>query len=353
LRANPLRSRSFFGRGHPPLEPHRVGARGELVTVQPVRPLLDRRLVIVTGKGGTGKTTVSAALAVAAAAAGRRVLAVEVGRDEHLPRLVVPDPAPVGYAGRELLPGLVALRADPYAALAEYLSLQLRVRALVERVLRNRAFRQLMDAAPGWRELITLGKVWHLERQRLPDGRPRFDLIVVDAPATGHGLTFLDVPRVVVSAVRAGPLHRHAGEVESLVRDVERTLLLPVTLAEELPARETAELVTRARDELQVAVDRVVVNAVVAPPFPPAVPDLDLRLRRLPDLPGLPASASLAACAAHLRQRAELNAEHVERVARSTGLPCVVLPFLAEGVRGAADLLRLAAPLGAGTAEAA
>jgi anion-transporting ArsA/GET3 family ATPase len=102
------------------------------------------------------------------------------------------------------------MRIDPYEALAEYLGLQIGLRGVVRRVFGNRAFRQLMDASPGWRELITLGKIWHLEQMKEANGKPRFDLIVVDAPATGHGLTFLDVPRVVGSAVRAGPLRRHA-----------------------------------------------------------------------------------------------------------------------------------------------
>jgi anion-transporting ArsA/GET3 family ATPase len=312
----------------------------------PEHPLLARRLVVVTGKGGTGKTSVVAALALAAAGRGQRVCVIEMGLHPQVPELFGAAP-PAGSAEQEVHPGITALRIEPYDALAEYLGLQIGGRRLVELVLRNKAFRQLMDAAPGWRELITLGKVWHLEQMRDGD-RPRWDLLVVDAPATGHGLTFLDVPRVAVAAVRMGPLRRHSGWVEEMIRDKSRTVLLPVALAEELPARETAELVDRARRDVGVAVDRVVVNAVAPEPFPSEVPDLDRRLASLPRdlvLPGLPGPATLAACARHLRERRALNEHHREAIARETGLPIVSLPLLAEGVRNVDDLAQLAAPL--------
>lgn len=323
--------------------------------MSPTRSLLQRRLVVVTGKGGTGKTSVAAALALGGAERGLRVAVLETGREEHLPPLVEPGGAPVGYAGRMLRSGLHARRIDPYEALAEYLQVQLRVPGMVTRLLGNRSFRQLMDAAPGWRELITLGKVWHLEQAR-EEGRPVWDLIVVDAPATGHGLTFLDVPRVVVSAVRAGPLRRHASWVAAMVRDPERTLLLPVALPEELPARETAELVARVREHVGVPVDRVVVNAMPEPPFPATVPDLDARLARLrldASDHGLPATPVLAACAAHLRSRFELARHYREAVGAWTGLPTRSLPLLAEGVSGPESLRRLAAALLDEPAEAA
>jgi hypothetical protein len=180
---------------------------------------------------------------------------------------------------------------------------------------------------------------------------------VVDAPATGHGVTFLDVPRVVVSAVKAGPLRRNAGLVAEMVADREGTLLLPVALAEELPARETAELVARMRDEIGVTLDRVVVNAVLEQPFPAEVPDLDARLARLPAgaaPPNLPAPAVLARCAAHLRMRFELNRHHLVEIGRATGLPTVPLPYLPGGIRSPDELARLAdALLAVPAAEAA
>jgi len=312
------------------------------------RSLLERRLVIVTGKGGTGKTTVSAALAVAAARAGKRVLVAEMAADEQIHRLLAPGSPPAGYAGRSVRTGVTAMRIDPFEALTEYLALQIGGRTLVEAVMRNKAFRQLMSAAPGWRELITLGKVWHVEQMEDASGRPRYDLLVVDAPATGHGVTFLDVPRVVVSAVRAGPLRHHTERVEALIDDPERTLLLPVTLAEELPTRETAELVARVRSDLEIAVDRVIVNGVISPPFPPGLQHLDEVLRRLPrdlDLGELPKAGTLADCTAYLRARHELNRGFVAEIAQRTELPVVLLPQIARGIEGPAEIEALAGPL--------
>jgi anion-transporting ArsA/GET3 family ATPase len=311
--------------------------------------LFDRRIVIVTGKGGTGKTTVSAALGLAAADRGLQVLIAEVGPFEQIPALLGgPDVELVGYAGRELRPGLHVMRIDPFAAVAEYIGMQIGSRRLVERALATRGLKQLLDGAPGWRELITLGKTWQLEQMRTATGAPRYDLIVMDAPATGHGLTFLDVPHVVRSAVRGGPLARNAEKVEALIRDPARTLVLPVSLAEELPTQETSELVARVREDLEMCMDRVVVNAV-SPPPPVDDPDTlrdvlgdvatELALERLPSPPELARSVD------HLTSRHRLNAHYVGEIASRTGLPSVPLPLIAGGVAGPEALRRLAEPL--------
>jgi anion-transporting ArsA/GET3 family ATPase len=312
---------------------------------EPELSILKRRLVIVTGKGGTGKTTVAATLALAAARAGLRVLVAEVGHHEHLPRLLLPDCPEVGYAGMELQPRLRAVHIDPFEALAEYLGLQLRIRAPVDAVLSNKSFRQLMQAAPGWRELIALGKIWHFEQMRDADDELLYDLIVVDAPATGHGMTFLDVPRVVSSAVRAGPLRSNAELVENMIHDRSRTLLLPVALAEELPTQETAELVDRVRQEIGISLDRVVVNSMAPAPFPPGLEDLSERLDALePGVPlgALPPTHVLASCASYMQSRYELNRDYLQEIAHRTQLPVVPLPYLARGVCGPDDLAELA-----------
>lgn len=306
------------------------------------RSLLDRRLVIVTGKGGTGKTTVAAALAIKAAETGQRVALVEMGRDEQIRELLAPGSTPVGYEGRDLLLRLRVFHIDPFACLSEYLRLQIGMGRLVEMTLRNTGFRQLLSGMPGWRELVMLGKIWHLTQLERHPGKPLYDLVVVDAPASGHGLTFLEVPSVARSAVRAGPMRRHAGQVEDLVQDPERTLLLPVTLAEELPTVETIELIERVASRIGTPIDRVVVNSVEPPPYPDEFEELPRWLDALPDSLGfgaLPTTRLMAACCRARWSRHELNREYVAAVSHKTGLPAVILPHIAGGVRGP-DALR-------------
>ncbi len=273
--------------------------------------------MIVTGKGGVGKTSVSAALALAAARSGRRVLAVEVGRDPEIPALVDDS--------------VECLLLDPHEALAEYLELQLGFGSLVRRVTRHRGFRQLLEGAPGWRELISVGKVWHLVERADPESGP--DFVVVDAPATGHSLTFLDVPRVASSAVRSGPLHRHARAVEDLLRDPDRCVLLPVSRPEELAARECVDLVDRLRRELGLSVDRVAVNAAEVEPEVAIEPLSEALEAAAPDV--FPWARALSDWETRWRRTQHWGGV----IAQETGLPIAWLPFAPGGVRDALQAL--------------
>ncbi|MFK7898426.1 MAG: ArsA family ATPase [Myxococcota bacterium] len=298
--------------------------------------LLDRRLIIISGKGGTGKTAAACALAVAASRQGLRTLLVETAPIEAIAANFEARPRPLGYKGRELGPSLHALRIDPPSALAEYVRLQIGLGAVTDRILETETFQQLLEAAPGWRELIILGKIWHLEQLTDKRGRPLYDLIIVDAPATGHGLTFLDVPRVVQSAVSKGPLAQHSSWVEALIHDPKRTLLLPVTLPEELPMLETQELVTRAREDLGIAVDRIIVNRM-----PEEKDDAPLSvIDRMPDdleFAGLPSVPEIRALLEQESDRADHARERRREVSERCNLPVVDLPALAGGYAAESD----------------
>ena len=207
-----------------------------------VAELLQRRLIFVTGKGGVGKTTVSAAIGLAASRLGLRTLIVELGDDAEIPALLGKPGLETSESAGLVRDSLFHHLLVPEIALREYLEIQLRVRSLVRLAMGNPGIRRLLEAAPGWRDLIRLGKLWHLET-RTDAESPLWDLLVVDAPATGHGLTLLSIPDAVVDTVRAGPLRRQAGAVQELIHDPTRTLVLPVTLPEELPVLETVELI--------------------------------------------------------------------------------------------------------------
>jgi len=227
-----------------------------------VGALLDRRLIFVTGKGGVGKTTVAAALGIAAARAGRRVLVCEVADQERLTAAFGLPPA--GFREIEIEPGLSAFSVNPEGAIAEWLEYQLRSRTLAGLLGGSRIFQYLATAAPGLAEMVTIGKLWELAQleRKTPSATP-YDLVIVDAPATGHGIALLRAPQTFGDIARVGPVNRQAEIVDRFVRDSASTAVIAVALAEEMPVSETLELESRLHDELGVALDHVFVNAVL------------------------------------------------------------------------------------------
>ena len=309
--------------------------------------VLRRRLLIVSGKGGSGKSSICAALALLAARAGRRVAAVELADETLLPRLLVAaPPAGAGEPRSEPQPlegSLHHLRLAPGFALAEYLESQLRSARIARAIVGNAGIQRLLDAAPGWRDLITLGKLWHLTT-RESQGQPRWPLLIVDAPATGHGLSLLSGPAAVTELVRSGPLRRHVDAVLALLRDPERTLVLPVALAEELPINEVLELREGVR-ALGVALGPVIVNALE-----PALPRAAALLAGVARLPAEPPSPLLdpRALRALLEERAArcaLQQRQLARLRSATAQSALELPYLPDGICGPADSRSLAAEL--------
>ncbi len=307
--------------------------------------LLDRRLLIVTGKGGTGKTTVSVSLALLAARRGLNTVLIEVSDENASTPLLEDRPGSIPDGnGRDpvpVAPNLSLFRVDPREALSEYLELQLYVRPVIKAVTRSPVFRRLLDAAPGWRDLITLGKLWHLE-SRIDGKRPVWDLLVVDAPATGHGLSFLSVPRVVIETVRMGPLRRHTDWVQALLTDPRRTLVLPVTVGEELPVRETLELCTRVR-ELGLVTGPLLANAVEPEPDLVDVNSVLGWLNTDPErcVGGLSFEV-LRRCLDHASRRAALQRLFLRELREQSKCPVIELPFVPGGVRGLADARAMA-----------
>ncbi|HJN72332.1 MAG TPA: ArsA family ATPase [Myxococcota bacterium] len=225
--------------------------------------LLDRRVVLVTGKGGVGKTTVAAALAVEAASRGKRVLLAETQGASRVAELFGRHHS--GYEVRPLGPDLYSLSLTGEAAIEDYIVQQVKVRAIYKMVFRNRVMGPFMDGVPGVHDLVQLGKIMDLEGET-SFGRPVWDLIVVDAPATGHGVTMLDGPRAMMDLTVAGPFHEGAKQIHDLFVDPLRTCIVLVTLPEEMPINETLELHERL-GAYQEQVQAVVLNEVHEPPF--------------------------------------------------------------------------------------
>jgi anion-transporting ArsA/GET3 family ATPase len=299
--------------------------------------LLDRSLVFVTGKGGVGKTTIAAALGVAAAEAGRRVIVCEVGRQERLAHLF--RRSPLGSDEVELRPGMSATSIDPNDALREWLAKQLGSGAVATLMAQRSVFSLFVAAAPGAREMITMSKAWEIAQpERWTERSATYDLVIVDAPATGHGLAMLGTPGSYSEVARVGPIRRQAEKVRGFLSDPARAGYVAVALAEEMPVTETIELESRLGDELGVGLGAVVANALHPERF--SGPEL----RALEVAERATASGETAAVLAAARaqgRRSRDQRRQLRRLRRDVDAPVIGLPFLAEPDLGPREAERL------------
>ncbi len=220
-----------------------------------VRGLLDRNLVFVTGKGGVGKTTVAAALALFAAEHGRKVLLSELDAKGDIAAYF--ETGPTGFAEREVQPGLWAMSMDTEASLREYLKLNLKIPVVGRIGPLARAFDFVATAAPGVREILTVGKLCYEVRAR------HYDLVVADATATGHIIGQLAAPQAINELVKVGLVRSQTDWMLAILSDPAQSALAIVTTPEEMPVNETMELARRVREETTVELAAVVVNRVL------------------------------------------------------------------------------------------
>lgn len=304
-----------------------------------------RRFLFVTGKGGTGKTTVSAALALALAARGRRVLLATSGAKERLSPLL--GGADLKSSIEPLADNVWGVLLTPEVALREYGALVLKSQKLVDALFDNKYVEGFFNGAPGLREWALLGKAWYHATERSPDGSPRFDTVVFDAPATGHGLDMLRVPQVILAAAPPGRLRSDAERALAFLRDPNESGVIVVTLPEEMPTNETLELVLALRGELAMPVAEIVANALVEPLFSDAEGRLLEAFAELPsaasDTAVSPAHAALASAA----RRALAERTQAESLARLavTGLSIRELPRLEGGAGTQSAVLALSTRL--------
>lgn len=312
-----------------------------------VDSLLERRLVVLTGKGGVGKSVVGLALALAARNRGKRVLLVEVGAPLEAARYLGRPPS--GLREREVLPGLHTVNLDPQGVMDEYVRQTVKVDLLARRILESPIYSRFFAAAPGLKDLMILGKIMVLEeaRERF-SRRPRYDLIVVDAPATGHGLSLLRVPQAASEAVPIGPVGANARRILRLLRDRDKTGLAIVAAPEEMAVVEAVEFHRLAVGELELHPSLVVLNGCHERRFRE---DEEAEVLRLAARgPGgrlqrdVSTAAALLAARRQIRRR-KLTRFYETRLRKALPLPLVCLPFLFRDVLDERDLLLLASRL--------
>ena len=311
--------------------------------------LLDRRLVFVTGKGGVGKTTVAAALAALAAGRGRRTLVCEVDAKGNMADFF--ETGPTQFEERRIAPNLWAMSMDTEASLRQYLALQLHLPMFAAIGPLARMFDFVASAAPGVREIVTVGKLCWEVRER------HYDTVVVDASASGHIVSQLSAPEAINQLVQVGLVRQQTGWMLDILGDPATTGLVAVATPDEMPVSETLELVGRVRAETNVDLAAVVVNRVLPELFSRSEEALFGRLGE----PRVTASldAELASPSRPLLDAARLmvttrrsRTEHLERLRAGTdpAVPLLYVPYLfirSHGMRATHQVAdALAAELG-------
>lgn len=315
--------------------------------------LFAKRLVIVSGKGGVGKTVVSSALGLLARERGKRVLLVKMDDQGRTAQLFGTEP----LSGRvsTLRDGISAINLDPVTIAADYLQRQLRVRRLVRHVVNSRLFQNWFRVSPAIKEMICLGKVLSLvEETSWWRKAPVYDLVIFDAPATGHGLGLLKLPEQA-SKLLLGPMRTGALAVGALLRDATRTALLLVTIPEEMPVNETIHFYEAARG-LDMPLAGVVLNQAAPRRFEVDDPDAlaqDLTPEVLAQAAAtlfaeraseVPPEAFRAAARASCQRRA-LTERYASELEQAVDLPRVEVPFVFTESFGTAELERVASHL--------
>ncbi len=308
--------------------------------MDPAKFFAASRVVIVAGKGGVGKTTVTGALALAASRAGRSTLILEVEGKSGLASMFGTEP--MSYEEVELSSAdpasgraPVAARAlTPDDALLEYFR-DHGMSRLSRRLVNSGALDMVSTAIPGIRDIVVLAKLKQLEQANAAD------LIVLDAPAAGHAITFLQSPRGLVDAVKVGPINTQARDVLELLNDAQRCQVMLVTLPEETPVNELVETAFSLEDKVGVALGPVVVNGL----YPPR-PGLDVDPQDAADAAGASLRQgerhALAAAAGFRRKRMELQEAQLARLAARLPLPQLRLPYLFDTELGPEQVALLA-----------
>lgn len=292
-----------------------------------IKDLLTKRLVLVSGKGGVGKTTVAVLLAQIAAKLGKKTLIVEMNSSDRVAPLF--GLTSIGHKETSVAPNIAAINLNPKQCFEEYVLKHIRFKSIYKTFFNNTFVSNFLDAVPGLNDALMLGKIYELEQmqQAKVQDELEYDFIIVDAPATGHGLSALEVPNVLKSAVKIGPLHKHAICILDLLGDHTKTAFCLVTLAEEMPVAESIEYIQSLKEKTQLNFGPAFINAVhpdISKIKLPKEQQEIVDLVRFYDL---------------TRSRAQLNQDYISILRKKlTDFDFVTLPYLFHEIRNIKDI---------------
>ncbi len=225
-----------------------------------LRSVFSRRVMFVLGKGGAGKTTATVALGMAARRMNKRTLLVEIGDSDALGGLCLNRT--LSETPEKISLSLWGARVHPKSELEAYIRAHVGSGFIARKIIRSRLFSYLIDATPGLKEVMSLARIWRWEQAKNEQTGNRFDLIIVDAPATGHAMSLLRLPDQLIRMIRVGPIANQIRDLQRLLKNPQKTCLVLVTLPEELPVNEAMEFYSMAEDELEMPVALTLLNCV-------------------------------------------------------------------------------------------
>jgi anion-transporting ArsA/GET3 family ATPase len=306
--------------------------------------LFDRRLIFVTGKGGVGKSTVAVALGLVAARRGLRTIVAELASQNRIQQTF----EQTGEIFEEVQVGecLFTISIDPQSAMDEYL--KVKTGTVGQMLGSSRLFQAFAMATPGMRELLSIGKVWELAQlQRRTRGAAPYDLVIVDAPAAGHGAGILRTPRTFAEIARVGPIAHQGRQIAATIANHDFTAIVAVATAEEMPVNETLWLRDILAEE-HLPLDAVIVNALYRERFKP--PDTDVLVQAHAQA-GSPLAAAALRAALSEQERSRRQRQQLRRLRRGLEMRPVELPYLFAEQLGPAEYEQLADALEAGLAK--